>query len=383
MSENRKGKATSVPNTVLLVNIIAPYRMPVLRILAEQLKALTVLVSTPMEANRSWQVDWEGLRVVVQRNFTITRTARHPSGFSEASYVHVPYDTLVQLLFRRPKVVISGELGLRSVQAALYRMLAPHSRLILHADLSERTELGRGRERFRAWILKKADAVLVNGVSGKRYINALGVPDAKIHTVPYTTDVSAFLVCAPKYREPGERHLLFVGQLIERKGILPFITTLCDWGNAHSDQKVYFKLVGSGPLEAEIGARKTPGNVTVRLLGEVPHEQLSPLYADADLFVLPSLAETWGLVINEAMAAGLPVLGSRYCQAVEELVSADETGWLFFPDQAESMAEALDQALSAPADKLTKMGAKSREAVAHLTPAFVAALMMDAIRDVW
>lgn len=383
MSGNRKGKATSVPNTVLLVNIIAPYRMPVLQILAEQLKALTVLVSTPMEANRSWQVDWEGLRVVVQRNFTITRTARHPSGFSEDNYVHVPYDTLVQLLFRRPKVVISGELGLRSAQAALYRMLAPHSRLILHADLSERTELGRGRERFRAWLLKKADAVMVNGVSGKRYINALGVPDAKIHTVPYTTDLSAFLVCAPKYREPGERQLLFVGRLVECKGILPFITTLCDWGNAHPDQQVYFKLVGSGPLEAEIGTRKTPGNVTVRLLGEVPHEQLSPLYADADLFVLPSLAETWGLVINEAMAAGLPVLGSRYCQAIEELVSADETGWLFFPDQADSMAEALDQALSAPADKLMQMGEKSREAVAHLTPAFVAARMMDAIRDVW
>ena len=61
------------------------------------------------------------------------------------------------------------------------------------------------------------------------------------------------------------------------------------------------------------------------------HERMAEVYAKASLFAFPTLADEWGVVVNEAMAAGLPVLGSIYSQAVEELVEDGVSGWVFRP----------------------------------------------------
>jgi glycosyltransferase involved in cell wall biosynthesis len=109
---------------------------------------------------------------------------------------------------------------------------------------------------------------------------------------------------------------------------------------------------------------------------------LPSLYAQAGIFVLPTLADEWGLVVNEAMAAGLPVLGSAYSQAVEELVEDCLTGWTFRPGQAGEMYKALDRALRTPHEKLEEMRRSARRQVENLTPQFVADLVLQAIQYV-
>jgi glycosyltransferase involved in cell wall biosynthesis len=89
---------------------------------------------------------------------------------------------------------------------------------------------------------------------------------------------------------------------------------------------VTLELVGDGPEAVRLARVPLPGNVTVRCSGTVAYEQITGAYARAGLFVFPTLAYEWGLVVNEAMAAGLPVLGSVYSQAVEELVRDGVSG---------------------------------------------------------
>ncbi len=129
---------------VFLTNFIPPYWRPVLVALSARLSAMRVLVSTRMEANRNWDVDWTDLDVVIQKTITFNGRWRHPAGFREPIYVHLPIDTVRQLKQFGADVVISGEMGSRTVLAVAYRKLHPKSKLIVWADVAESTEQGRG-----------------------------------------------------------------------------------------------------------------------------------------------------------------------------------------------------------------------------------------------
>ncbi len=368
----------------LLTNFIPPYRLPLYKAIAERLDEFEVFISTPMEQNRSWTPSWEGLKVRVQKNLTLRRTWNHPHGFSEPLYVHIPYDTLWLLKQYQPDVIISGEMGLRTLQALFYRKLNPQSRLILWATVSEYSEKGRGqlREGLRRTLVPQADALLVNGHSGARYISQFGVPEDHIFFAPYTTNITPFLKI-PFARELNVAYrLLYVGQLVERKGLNQFLSTVETWVRAHPERKLEFLLVGDGPLRSSLEQKVWPPNLAVQFLGDVLYDRLPEFYAQAGVFVFPTLADEWGLVTNEAMAAGLPVLGSLYGQSVEELVHDGVTGWTFRPDQPEEMYRALDRALSTPIEELEVIRGHARDRIAHITPEFVADQCLKAIRYV-
>ncbi len=81
----------------LLTNFLPPYRIKVLQLLSRSVSQLRIFLSVAMEANRTWQPDWSGLDVVVQRNLALPARAKHARQHEEASTVHVPIDTLLQL----------------------------------------------------------------------------------------------------------------------------------------------------------------------------------------------------------------------------------------------------------------------------------------------
>jgi glycosyltransferase involved in cell wall biosynthesis len=85
------------------------------------------------------------------------------------------------------------------------------------------------------------------------------------------------------------------------------------------------------------------------------------------------------MVVNEAFAAGVPVLGSRYAQAMEDLCVEGVNGWLFRPDKADEMWHALDAAMATSWEDLNTMRAAAREAVAGVTPQWVANVWCQAI----
>jgi glycosyltransferase involved in cell wall biosynthesis len=366
---------------VLLTNTIPPYRVAALLATRKRVGALKVLIGGASLTHLTWERNWEGLDVEVQRTLTIPRTYRHPDGFRERANLVIPYDTLWRLIRLKPDVVIAAELGARSAQAALYRNLFPRSRLIIHADLCEPTERAYGglRTRMRALLLRQADAIVVNGESGARYIKGLGVSDTRIFRVPYCTDMSLFSSAqTPTARTPIQS-LIYSGQLVERKGLLPFLRHLSDWLERNAARKVELRIVGDGPLRERLASAPRHPNLHLTMIGPVAYEALPELYASADCLVLPTLADTWGLVVNEALATGLPVLGSNRSQAVEELIQNGRNGWVFSPDSPEQIAAALDSALGASPEELDRIRRYARESVAGITPDFVAQKIEQAI----
>ncbi|MFM8830542.1 MAG: glycosyltransferase family 4 protein [Spartobacteria bacterium] len=100
-----------------------------------------------------------------------------------------------------------------------------------------------------------------------------------------------------------------------------------------------------------------------RQIGELPS-----FYAGAGAFVHPALEEPWGLVINEAMASGLPVLSSRNVGAAEELVVEGKTGLFFDPRSSESIGQCLFKMFSLSEEQRSLMGAAARELVERKAP---------------
>lgn len=369
------------PRVSILWNFIPPYHLSLLERLQARLGNLEVCISTCMEPNRRWEPKWDGLSVTVQKCWTQPTRWRHPQGFSDPVWRHFPYDTLWLLMKNRPRVVISAQLGFRTAQAALYRRMFPRTRLIISAGLSEHTEEGlpAWRTLQRRALLMQADAVLVNGASGRKYLVGLGVPHERIFLTPYCPEIARHLELPLQRPAELNRRLISIGQLIVRKGLLPFLDALSGWLQRYTETSAEFWIAGDGTLRSELEGLSIPSRLRLRFLGDIPYEKLPGLYAQGGIFAFPTLADEWGVVVNEALAAGLPVLGSRYSQAVHELINDDVNGWTFRPDHPDEVYAALDRAMSSPDDQLGAMRSAARERVRSLTPQFGAECYAAAI----
>jgi glycosyltransferase involved in cell wall biosynthesis len=129
-------------------------------------------------------------------------------------------------------------------------------------------------------------------------------------------------------------------------------------------------LAGDGPLRSELEqmAKHIGIGGAVHFAGHKNSSGLVPYYAFARCFVLPSRREPWGLVVNEAMAAGLPVIVSNRCGCTEDLVEDGVNGFVFDPAKDGQLAYAMTRVQDGGADKLAAMGRSSRSIISRYSP---------------
>lgn len=361
--------ALATVRLAVLTHYLPPYMARVLQHVKGSVGRMQVLLSIPLEPNRNYALDWGDLDVQVQKSLMMRAAWKHRAGFRDELYVHVPYDTLARLRRFRPDIVFSYELGFRSLASAVYRRTHPGSRLAYCVCMSEHTEQGRGHSRWllRKTLVRMADAVTFNGPSCSRYLKRLGVPDRKLFHFPYAADDRLELPWrATDDREPNRR-LLVVGQLSERKGIVPMIENLSAYCHNRPDLAWDLTFVGNGPLEHVIRQWRPPVNLKVSLLGHLLPHELAQRWGDYGVLLFPTLADEWGLVVNEALRAGLPVIGSCYSQAATTLIEEARNGWLYSPDDPTDLHRKLDQLASLDPARLGAMREYARASVAHLT----------------
>jgi glycosyltransferase involved in cell wall biosynthesis len=367
---------------VLLRNFLGPYELPWLQALRSRIADLSILASRDTHDLLPWAIEYGGLKVEMQDRFALLEKQAHPGGFSDGTKIQLPYGTLRHLRRLRPDVVISSELGARTLQALTYTYWKKRTALVAYVAVSERTESGRGvaRRFIRRFLLKRVSAIITPGSSGARYLQGLGGGSKRIFVVPRTTDMGPFLKL-PLYRGGnGALRLFFPGQQIQRKGLLPFLDALCRWAGYHPDRNIEFWLLGNGPERAALDARPKPPNLTVTFFDGVPYDQLPRFYGEAGILAFPTLADEWGLVVNEALASGMPVLGSVHSQAVTELVKDGVNGWTFSAGSPEDAYGSIDRALMTCSERLMAMRAAARRSVELLTPEFAADRVLEAVK---
>lgn len=369
-------------HVVIINNYLRSHHVKVYEALARRVKQLTVLLSTPMEPNRSWSPEWGDLTVVLQKNITIHQWWRHSTGFKELTYVHFPIDTISQLKRLKPDIVFSAELGLRTLLSGYFGWRNRQVPIVAIGNMSDWIERERGwARRTTRQILKRfVRYCTYNGPSCLKYLRSIGYRDEQLFFLPYFFDEGKVDLQPRPKRAEDIRRLVISGRLTLAKGIRFLCEQLKNWCQNYPQRAVELIVCGEGPDRGEFD--RLAGSCKVDFRGHCSDEQLRKAYRDADIMVFPSLADEWGLAPIEAWKSGLPVVGSQYAQSIETLGREGENGWYCFPDRGPELYAALDRALNASAHELEQMESRCRATVAGISADRSAAHFGDVIRTV-
>ncbi len=228
----------------------------------------------------------------------------------------------------------------------------------------------------KRWRVRQFDAALVGGRLHTRYLASLGFPAHKVEIGYDVVDNEHFTRAASPFAGvPNKRYLLANTRFLQRKGIDALLRAYARYRDIQvQDSNVgepwHLVISGSGEMEApwkRLAARLRVTD-TVHWPGFIQYEHLPAVYRSAGIFVHPARKEPWGLVVNEAAAAGLPLIIGRRVGAACELVREGENGFLIDPDDTQSVAELLVRVTRMPDAERRSMGDASRRIAGHFGP---------------
>ena len=233
-------------------------------------------------------------------------------------------------------------------------------------------------EMLKTTFLRECHGFVVPGKSALEYLHAHRVKEDSIFVAPNAVDNELFSAAAAIAQQnegetrrrldlPG-RYFLFVGRLVREKGVFELLSAYAKLSETLR-REVGLMFVGDGPCRPEL-ERQATSTVSgqIKFTGFTHRDQLAKYYALAEVLVLPTHTDTWGLVVNEAMACGLPIILSRVAGCASDLVQDMENGLLVPPKDAAALAEAMTTLVTRP-DLCARMRVKSADRIASYTAA--------------
>ena len=242
---------------------------------------------------------------------------------------------------RRPRVIVSVGWADRAYQRLLLAASRRRLPLVIVCDSRWRDEpRRRPKEWLKRQLLRGYSAALVAGQESRAYLERLGLPPPLIQQPWDVVDNDLFATATDPPRNPVSPepdlaplgpHLLCVSRFVAKKNHLGLLAAYARY--QRQGGRWGLRLIGSGPLEPAIraAAARLTAPQRLRIDPFLQLEQLLPAYGAASGFVLASHTDQWGLVVNEAMAAGLPVLVSSACGCHADLITPGVTGFDFDP----------------------------------------------------
>jgi glycosyltransferase involved in cell wall biosynthesis len=328
----------------VIVNMVAPYTKPLFECLARRDDCELLVVSeTAMERDRRWapEIDLAFNHVLLDSWTTDLSRLAIGSGFRTRfdTYLYVPKRPLGALVDFAPDVVVAGGGGIWSSPANIAALAARRRHgwgVVPWWGSFTRPRPTLPRRLAEPWVkafMRASDAWLVYGSRQARDVVGLGADPERVVVAPITALVPEAPAREGQHANRTTRYL-FVGRLIERKGLDVLLEAFerVDGGE--------LRIAGDGPLRevAEAAAARDP---RIRLIGHVAGDALARAYRDADVLVVPSLYEPWGLVVHEGLASGLPVIATDQVGAADDLIGREVNGYVVAAGAAEELREAM------------------------------------------
>jgi glycosyltransferase involved in cell wall biosynthesis len=363
----------------LLTEIPSPYRIPLFNALAARDDVeLSVLFLSRADPRRPYPVyeeefefDWQVLpgleHLRGSRWFVLSRGAGR---------------ALREL---HPDVVVAGGWNQPAFWRARQVARSTDVPLVawVESTTADQRSRSRGLERAREAFVRSASAFLVPGSAAEKFVAQLDVPADRIVVARNAIDLARFRNAAAAARARRdelrrERGIagccyLYAGRLAPEKGLAVLLGAFAQVGGQ-------LLLAGVGPEEDRLRADAPPGS---RFLGWVSRDELPEWYAAADVFVLPSVSEPWGMVLNEAAAAGLPLISTEQTGAAHDLIEDGVNGFRVPAGDEPALVNAM-AALRDDGALRTAAGRRSLELSEQFTPeawaAAVAALAVELTR---
>ncbi len=300
------------------------------------------------------------------------------SGWTEAGQKQLARLVWKKLDALKPQaVLVPGYYTLPAMAALLWARL--HGKRAVLMSESTRDDHPRKPlvEAIKGMFLTRAFHGAITG--GKRqaaYMKDLGFRERDLAGLYDVVGNEYFSEQADYYRERSsrraynlpERYFVYVGRLAPEKNLSALIDAFAQYRLEGGPLSLV--LVGDGPeataLRRQVEAKGLTGHVLFAGLKDT--REIGPYYAFADWFILPSWLDPWGLVVNEAMAAGLPVIVSGRCGCSDDLVDDGANGYVFNPAEGGSLFRVLMRTSGISAAQRELMARKSRDIISHYSP---------------
>jgi glycosyltransferase involved in cell wall biosynthesis len=335
-----------VTRLALLTEIPAPYRIPLFNALAERLE-LTVVFLRDRNPERPYDLHADELRFERTTLPGLDLTARGR---------WLVLNRGAARALRGADCVLIGGWNQPAFWAALASARLRRTPTVLWVESTGRDRRSGRLEAVKRVLFRGVDAFVVPGTASQDYLGRLGVPVARITLAPNAVDPKIF-AAGTRRRTNGPVRLLAVGRLAPDKGFDLLL-------EAADGLPVEIQLAGTGPEEGRL--RRLAGQ-NVEFLGQVGRDALPDLYSDADVVVMPSRSDPWGMVLNEAALAGRPLVSTDAAGAAHELIDDGVNGFRVPAGDVDALRGALLRLVEDDALR-TSAGARSRELAERFTP---------------
>jgi glycosyltransferase involved in cell wall biosynthesis len=376
--EYNSATSTGMPNNLrrvlILSEIISPYRIPVFNALAqdERVDLRVVFLSETDSGLRQWRVYKEEIRFA----YEVLPSARFRAGRSS---VLLNWKLRSCLEKFAPEAIICGGYNYVASWEALWWGKNHGAEVILWSE-SNRHDARSGLaviESLKSYFLSRCDRFVVPGRASREYLESLGSGERNIFLAPNAVDNGRFRGHADAARSQASefrarlglplRYLLFVGRFVREKGILDLLEAYAAL-DAGLRSGVGLVFAGDGPARPELEARARtvcPGKIMFP--GFLHREDLAGVYALAECLALPTHSDTWGLVVNEGMACGSPIIVTDVAGCATDLVEDGWNGYIVSPHDPARLSVALDSLLKNPQLR-EKMSLRSIERIRSYSP---------------
>ena len=370
---------------VIITEIIAPYRIPVFNALA-RLQDIDLHVIFLAE-NDPTQRQWLVYRDEIHFSYEVLPSWRKRVG---KHCVLLNWGVQGALHRASPDFIVCGGYNYAASWKAMAWARQHQVPFFLWVESTTRDSRNRHPiiESMKIKFLRGCDGFVAAGKASREYLRTYGIRESSIFTAPNAVDTELFkreaeLVRGNETLHRKDLHLparffLFAGRLIHEKGIFDLLQAYGSLG-ADLREQVGLVFVGDGPARAalqDLAAAICPGSI--HFAGFAQRQQLAAYYALADALVFPTHSDTWGLVVNEAMACGLPVIASDVAGCVVDLIEDNWNGRVVVAQQSRQFASAMEE-LARNAPLRTRMSERCGQRIKQYSPEAWAAGLAGAV----
>ena len=360
-------------HVAILTNIPAPYRVDFFDYLQKRYAEyrFTIIYSSKNEDNRKWDIEQEKLDHSV---FLESKTIKIKKRF-DTKYIHIPWGVSKVLDGLSPDVVVGSEYNPTVIQALQYckKRKIPFVSWTDGTLHSERN-INFIQKFLRKYVVANADSYIASSTKSKEAQIAYGADEKRCHISLLTADLEKYV---QKPQGKGTGKICYVGSLIERKGVDLLFLALAEVKNE-------FELYIAGEGDEKESLKELADNLNIidkiHFLGQLNREELLKLYAESDLFVLPTREDCFALVILEALCSGLPVVCSKYADGAYDLIENGKSGFIVDPFDKNEFSKKIENLLS-DSQIRKDMQECSRETVEKFRFEITSVGFMDAVRE--
>ncbi len=299
-------------------------------------------------------------------------------GWKEAGQTYLARKVWAKLNELRPdSVLIPGYYTLPAIAATLWAHVNRKTTILMSESTFQDHPRKRFKEKIKGSILRRLfPAAIAGGVRQVAYLKTLGFRDDQIARLYDVVDNDYYQRQADDCRcndtaashNLPENYFLYVGRLAPEKNLDGLIQAFAEYRRGGGSWSLV--LVGDGPASGGLREQAAAMGVadSVNFAGLKSTRDIIPYYAFAGCFVLPSVREPWGLVVNEAMAAGLPLILSDHCGCIDDLLESERNGYIFDPANPGEITALLSKVARLSKDDRRRMGRHSREIISRYSP---------------